>query len=418
MHYKFFLFIQLISLNFISYCFPNDITHLERFFKKKFEELKYVAESIEEYNKIKERSFECLEKLSPIIKEQNKSFDEIFKHYKELSNKAEKNLVVAGRDLQIAYLSFLKIIEVYNIINKDRNELELLDVLGEKNHCNLKYHDEHSPILGILWDQMNAYIKFSERNPEFIRFGDAMYNKEDVPYTNMFSIPRINKKKLRYFASIELKEYLNTYFFEDVYNMSITFLKSEGDEFMEAGVIVRDTPLSEKYKNLTWTSSLYFDRFSKFKIILIDIIRNLIRFLSLNTLHVDRCYVPPEIVLLHELYHVMTLMPGEKCIQNSTTINYLNAVFELPTIVDQIVRQDKIYKLSKDIPISEIVEYPIKVLTNKNGYLNLGLIANTFRNLIKEEGSVLKALMSEKGKEFVSTYYLTSKLLDNEIIAK
>ena len=86
------------------------------------------------------------------------------------------------------------------------------------------------------------------------------------------------------------------------------------------------------------------------------------------------CYLPEELVIMHELYHVKQSNPGKP-------EDYDDPYVELGATLDSLVRSDEIHKKINSIPINEEVEYPFDFTTPQGKKVNLGTLANKFREI-------------------------------------
>jgi hypothetical protein len=117
----------------------------------------------------------------------------------------------------------------------------------------------------------------------------------------------------------------------------------------------------------------------------------------------DVSYLPAGILALHELGHVEQHKEGDQKVGDTTPL--YNSIHEIAQVIGDVIASDSIYKEIKGIGIDEVVEYPVKLPTQKGDGLNLGLVANTFRALKIKHGTIETALMSPGGLGFVQKYF-------------
>ena len=347
----------------------------------------YIAKSVDEYVETCRGAFDCLVKFSPKLSRLGRDVDEILSFYTRLSVEAVgKNgkFTLNTSRLQRAHIAFKRVVKAC--------ALKKPELIGPHD---LEYglHNEFSPILGIKADSMQLYSKFVKLNSEFLRFGHSLYFQSpycpptgnlatisvDLP-THITMLPKNIKSPS---GTIALEE-LNDYLMRKGLKPSQAFLEDN----VEAGgmyLLDSDNRLDD------WVTAVFIRR---------------------SGVDIDEfsAHLPSPVIALHELCHVEHILPGEPVIMATRSDHpsafYAHSVLEIPCVIDQIILQDEIYKKVKGIPIQEEVKYKNPTRTNKGDGLNPGLIANTFRNLKNQHGGdVLKALMSDEGKEFVGTYF-------------
>jgi len=109
-------------------------------------------------------------------------------------------------------------------------------------------------------------------------------------------------------------------------------------------------------------------------------------------------YVPKSIVQIHEINHLRRDLYN---IPINKKRDYI-LIEAISTLYD-VIYMDEVFKRSLDIPIKSIVSYTI-LDTDKN-ILSLGDVANFYRKLEHEKGSLEKALLSEESDNFIKKYY-------------
>jgi len=283
------------------------------------------------------------------------------------------------------------IVKIYreseNIPKQTKNEI----TFSLNNNPVLDYYEKqngvhtyrNSPILAKNIEIFEEYINFVSINSAYKKLGNSLYRNsvstnlvsemETIP-GGYLMIPIENKNKANEIAK---KLYIK-YCQENRINYSKAIYHDNYKHADSSAYIFTD-----EEKNKTWhikanirTKDLVFDHNGK------------------------EYYISPYIAGIHELMHVersKVLMKKPK--QPDTRYT------ETATVINQIIYQDQVYKEIHNIPLDKIVKYPKKLPSDKLGGISVGELANVFRKLKKEYGTIEKALMSEKGKKFVFKYY-------------
>ena len=250
-------------------------------------------------------------------------------------------------------------------------------------------HTVHSPIVGIHQDDLEKYASFAMQNTAFLRLGTALYfdnpntiwtgdiyeSFNEVSWLNM--IPSTFKGEV---DSLSLKLY-------DAY-----CIKYSLEGIVKFGIEPRGgiTNIKDPTINSPWQ---------------IQISVNLE---GLITRHQGIEYhTSPYFIALHELGHGERIKP----LARNYTVGYVGtSIYEIGPVIDQIINTDTVYKMVKNIPLEKEVSYPKSLPTDSNGRVNLGFIANTFRDLKTKYRSIEAALMSQEGKAFVKKFYFDKKI--------
>lgn len=111
-------------------------------------------------------------------------------------------------------------------------------------------------------------------------------------------------------------------------------------------------------------------------------------------------YLPKGLVMLHELYHVKQIEPGEPNDDD-------NIYYELGATIDSIVRSDEIHKKLNNIPLDEEVEYPRYYTCPDGSKVNIGTLANEFRAIMLNNDckNWEQVFISPEGKALIEKYF-------------
>ena len=111
-------------------------------------------------------------------------------------------------------------------------------------------------------------------------------------------------------------------------------------------------------------------------------------------------YLPKELVILHELYHVKQMEPG-------TPENHDGRYYELGATIDSIVKSDEIHKKINDMPLDAKVEYSRYYITRDGTKVNIGTLANEFREIMIDNDfeNWEQVFMSPEGKALIEKYF-------------
>jgi len=114
----------------------------------------------------------------------------------------------------------------------------------------------------------------------------------------------------------------------------------------------------------------------------------------------QKAYLPEELVILHELYHVKQTIPGAKA-------DYSDPFVELGAALDSVVKSDEIHKKINNIPLDEIVDYPYNFIKKDGTKINLGELVNQFRNIKQNHNckNWEQAFMTQEGIELVKELF-------------
>ncbi len=254
-------------------------------------------------------------------------------------------------------------------------------------------HYERSPIVGVHAEELEAYETFALDNPALLRFGHALYfdnpllpgstnDSEDDGRSTFKMIPI----KLAEEADEVARQLYIDYCEQNNLDPQTAISWSNGD-FMPG---VTWTHEGNEYNS--WNTMPYVE-------------------MAGMTITDDSggYYNPAYLVAIHELGHVERKEVGSPEVQ-PTTLD--SSMHEVATVLTGIINRDYIYKTINDISLDEVVEYPELLPTGIGEGVNLGLVANTFRELRDKHGSIEAALMSDEGMAFVTQYY------SNEISAE
>lgn len=339
----------------------------------------YIAPSVEDYIRTCKGAFDCLKKVSPKLLQLGKDVDKILSFYTKLAREASDKkgkFTLGSYKLQLAYIAFKKVIKACELGN--------LNLIGPNAIRNGR-HNEFSSILGVNSDLMIAYEKFAESNSEYLRFGNSLYSQNpncpgesgrvNTPSTSMTMIPESLKTKADEISLKALNKYLKPH------QLKPSQVFEDSNRFRAGVTHIYDT--DNKHNN--WTTHVSVDPKGDFD-------------------QKFNAYVPAPVITLHELCHVENTLPGEPM---TKTTSHSSSISETPCVINQIILQDEIYKKINGIPIKTVVDYPNHT-QSKDGTLNPGLIANTFRKLKnKNKENIFKALMSKKGQTFVRKHFKT-----------
>jgi len=115
----------------------------------------------------------------------------------------------------------------------------------------------------------------------------------------------------------------------------------------------------------------------------------------------ERYGVPPSIVASHEIEHVRRIALGAADDEHEG--EYLE---ELGPVLQQILLQDELLKEIEGVPLGSTRVYPCSPpVTPGKARLELGELAQFFRNLIREKGSPERALMSPEALAWLGRYF-------------
>jgi hypothetical protein len=114
-------------------------------------------------------------------------------------------------------------------------------------------------------------------------------------------------------------------------------------------------------------------------------------------------YVPSGIVARHEIMHVEQTEP-----RISEARRKSQALKELVPSLDTIIELDAVYKELNKIPLNDLVTHQ-KGINWANKEIDLGEVANFYRGLASEHGSIAKALISKESLEFIDSHKFQPK---------
>ena len=247
-------------------------------------------------------------------------------------------------------------------------------------------YNESSPLLGSKAELFRSWLDFSEKHPEVLRFGHALYQEDascpgkSAEALGPPAIATMISQKDGARARVIAREKLDGYAarFQLTGTTAVAFARGMGLTAVDDS----DKPGRD------WVVGVMIDPEGL-------------------TLEIDRrkYFVPSELIALHELGHIERIMPGEPARKGST--GYDDARFEIGPVLEQIVNTDEVYKSLHKLNFDSEVKYP-KAIAGNYANPGLGLIANSFRRLWKKYGSIESGLMSAEGLDFVRKYYKTS----------
>lgn len=259
-----------------------------------------------------------------------------------------------------------------------------------------------SKIAGKYLKEYEKFHEFALKNPAFIKFGNAIYT-DNYQYKWKIGKDKSSEKGLSCFKMIpfEDKEKADSLAKE----LYLKFCKENKIDPKKAVNFSEEYPHFET-ANFDTTGNKVCDAWIGIAYAGDDLYTE--KNLEENK-EGKKFYVPKEVNAVHELTHLQRWnwknFLGYKIGDNKT-----RATFESSTRIGDIINQDYIYKKMKNIPLDSLVIYSEKVPCEKRKGVEVGLIANTFRNLKKKYGTIEECLMSKEGKEFVKRYYRNSKL--------
>lgn len=208
--------------------------------------------------------------------------------------------------------------------------------------ANFKRINEDTDILGKYSNDCTELKTIIENNPKYKKSMDNFYKQlyRSDAYTCLLGDDKTQVKKL---AADMLKEEMSKYSdkLEDLYEET-------------------------NFKSVTYT----YDTDNE--------INNWRMHVNIaGDLEKDNCYLPKELVILHELYHVKQAVPGQ-------SENYGDKYVELGAVIDNIVKSDEIHKKIHNIPLSETIEYSRNYTAADGRKVNTGELANKFREIMQK----------------------------------
>ena len=254
-------------------------------------------------------------------------------------------------------------------------------------------HNAESPIIGLQSETFHSYETFAMDNPALLRFGNALYyDNAMLPnfmgdqaldgYARFKMIPVELQEQADQVAKFLYLEYCSQHGLDPQTAVSWSEWKNTG------GIIISD-------RDRDYWSALA-----------------LVGAEGISETHNDREYYnSPYLVALHELSHIERTEIGHRH-KKRTLLD--SSIDEIGTVIEEIILKDTIYKYIEGIPLDQEVDYPEALATSDGAGLNLGLVANTFRDLQLRYGSIEAALMSEESMAFVTSYYLNEVTADEQ----
>ncbi len=276
----------------------------------------------------------------------------------------------------------------------DETEEERLARLEEL--CNYPHHSgwhsKKSPIVGVYAGVLREYTKFALKNRAFRRFGNAAYLgivRDDLNTLNMeidFSSCMV---PVKYAADADkishdlYKRYLAPY---AKYGLTIeNAVQFTHDCYQSGNVETVETESCETTWHLVAqshpTNWIFTEK--------------------------DNYWLSSQfLIAIHELEHVKRIRKGEiRFPEYNPTIYEERTCEETAPAIQDIINIDYVRKVAQGVHIDSFVEYETRVPSDFEEGIPVGLVANTFRDLKRQYGTIERALMSTEGQRFVLKYY-------------
>ncbi len=247
-------------------------------------------------------------------------------------------------------------------------------------------HQWDSAIVGLSALDHNEYKLFAQNNPAFLRFGNALY---------------FDNPQLPGFASTEVDDGRSTFKMIPV-SMAVDANRLSSQLYLDYCTEHDLDPQAaiDWGHDTAWPGITLIHEANLYQPWSAEIIVDIG---GMVITHGDEQYFNPSyLVALHELDHAERIFVGTK----DEALSEIDiATHEIAPVLEGIINRDAVYKEIEGIPLDEIVEYPELLPTGAGEGINLGLVANTFRELRDQYGSIEAALMSDEGMAFVAQYY-------------
>lgn len=261
-------------------------------------------------------------------------------------------------------------------LEKDEDRKKIAHYLKELGIDNLNFHTEDSKLYGQYADIHREYRNFAEQNPSFLRFGASLYSGQFNLKDRTKNISEAINKMIPVKDSIQANKIA-----EEMY---IEFCKKNDID-----------PAKQLCFNACYGGNLTSDKLGNIKFAFINIGEAIIT---------GEYYTPAYVIAIHEINHLQRLSDGQhegRLVGDIKT----EALDEIVTKINEAINKDYIYKKINSISLEEEVEYPEKLNSDYNKGLSVGLVANTFRKLLKKYETIEECLMSQEGQDFVKEYY-------------
>jgi len=348
-----------------------------------------------------------------------KLFDKLLKKFEEYQNQinqwghTEKNGELDDKQADLLtqikhdFLDLYHDLVRFQRLNSDYQDAKgkvIFDIgnnpIAEKLAAKEGAHTFESRLLAQDAAIFEKYAEFARANPAFLKFGNALYYgtpaSEDNPahaYTQIenieeldlpanLMIPHEQMRKANTAAHELYLEYCRQHNLDP--KKQVAFVPSEQFSFGgHAGIEDRET------REDTWHTYVVVET---------DKSGNGMKFV--NQENGKAYYIPPYITALHETGHVQRYKMFQKRGESPP-----NGINEIAQVITAVINMDHVYKKINNLALDMTVEYPKNLPSDKKDGIHLGLLANTFRELLKKHGTIEAALMSKEGQTFVFSYY-------------
>ncbi|HBA36377.1 TPA: hypothetical protein DCZ15_00720 [Candidatus Falkowbacteria bacterium] len=236
--------------------------------------------------------------------------------------------------------------------------------LQELGLDSVNFHTKDSKLFGQYAQIHEQYQEFANVNPAFLRFGSALYSGQYRLKDKKSDLSEAFNKMIPVKDSVSADEIAQELYIE--------FCAQHGVD-----------PAKQLYFNHGIQSSFIGEEFQGVKFALISVGEETTK---------SKYYNPAFVTAIHELNHLQRFTE----IQAGRDLK-MEALGEVYTRIQEVINKDYIYKKINKIPLEEVVVYPEELNSDYLGGLSLGLVANTFRELLKKYETIEECLMSPSG---------------------